>query len=511
MSGVTPEREASRSAHQERFRRALSWAVVMTWGQRGLVLAFTVVLAALLGPRDYGVMAMALVYIGFVDLFAEQGIVTAVVQRKELDPRHLDSAFWINLLWCFALAGVSVGLAGWWADVNHTPELAHVIEVLSIAVVLWGLSTIQQGLLERELDFRKLAIRMNVATLLSGVLGIALAIAGYGVWALVGQQLALEAISMLLLWRLGSWRPGFRISMPHAKELFGFSAHVVVADIGGYIFRRGDTLLAGLFFSPVVVGIYRLADRFVETLSELTTRPLSLVSLPHLSRLQDDREELRRSVASLLRLTIVIAVPSMFVLAACSKQVLRVVGSDWVPGTTALRLLAVVGVVKAFVAFTGPLMFALARPGARALVLWAQAAVGAGVSAGAGILLEHSSVGRELGGFAGSRGVIFLLLFLPVNLWIVQRMAGIPARWLLGWAAPPVAAGAATVLLVWAVDRGGLLDHLGNVGALLVAGVLAVAALVTILFALDRRLRDEVLGRARRLRLRPTPSSRATG
>lgn len=479
-------------------RRALKWAFVMNWGQRGLATIFTVVLAALLGPHDFGVVALALVYVAFIDLFVEQGVVTAIVQRKDLDDAHLHSAFWINLAWCIVLAGVSVALSGPWARANDLPELEGVIDVLSITIVLWAFTIVQRALLERGMEFRKLAIRANVGAFVGGCVGVGLAIAGAGVWALVGQQLALTVTSVVLFFVLGRWVPRFRFSRHHARELFSFSVSVFAANVAGFLSRRSDILLMGLFFSPVVVGIYRLADRLVDTLLELSVRPVGLISLPHFSRLQDDPEGLRRSVGSCLRLALFLVIPAMLVLASCSQYVLGILGSKWSPGVDALRLLALVGIVKAIIFFTGPLLFALGRPAFRAIMLWGQAALSAGVVVAAGLVLAGSSVEDQLTGTAGSRALLFLLVFLPANLLIVTHLTGLRMREVVVWFPVPVASGLVAIAAVALVGATGVLDGLSPAPALLVAGSVAVATALGSLIVLEREVRDETLVLLRR-------------
>ena len=352
-------------------RGSLRWAAALSWGERGLTMLFTVVLAAILGPEAFGIVAMALVYLAFVDLALEQGFLTTIVQREQLDRAHLDSAFWVNLVWCLVLAAASFALAGWWAGVNDVPQLQEVIQVMSILVIVSGLTIVQQAYLQRHLRFRQLAIRANVAALVGGITGLVLALAGAGVWSLVAQQIVAGCTSLALLWAVSDWRPGFHFSRSHARDLLGFTSGVYLANIGGFLNRRSDTLLMGLFFGPTVVGIYRLADRFVDSILELTMRPVGLVSLPHLSLLQRDPEALRRTVTTFIRIAILTTLPVLLVFAACSDYVLAVIGPEWEIGSDALKLLCVVGIVKGLVHFTGPLLFAAGEavlPGDDALV-----------------------------------------------------------------------------------------------------------------------------------------------
>ena len=221
-------RGRSRGGEAVRPRRtlayALKWAVVMNSGRRVMSTVFTFLLAALLGPHDFGVVAVALVFVAFVRMLLEQGFMTAIIQREDLDDAHLDSAFWLNLAWCVVLAGGCAFVAGWWADVNDMPELGPVIQVLSLMIVMDGLQIVQQAVMERQLDFKRLAIRTNISVLLGGAVGIPLALAGAGVWALVGQQLTMELVLVTLIWGMTTWHPRFRFSPRHARDLLGFSA-----------------------------------------------------------------------------------------------------------------------------------------------------------------------------------------------------------------------------------------------------------------------------------------------
>ncbi|MGH3113624.1 MAG: oligosaccharide flippase family protein, partial [Gaiellaceae bacterium] len=430
--------EGPRRGNERRtFFGSLKWAFAMNVGQRTLGALFTFILAAILGPYDFGVVAMALVYISLTHVFLEQGFSTALIQRENLEPDHLQAAFWINLASCVFLAGLTVALSGWWADVNGAPELQEVLSVLSLLLVIEGLIIVQDALLKRNAEFKKLAVMTNVAALVGGVLGIALALAGGGVWALVVQQLSMDATALVLFWIVSSWRPALRFSRRHARDLIGFSSHVLLANFGGFVNRRADALLVGVFFGPVVVGIYRLADRFVDLVLEIGMRPVGLVALPLFSRLQRDRDSLRSAVDSCMRVTLVAAVPSLLVLAACSEFLLAVMGPEWSAGADAVKLLALAGIGKAIISFTGPLLFAVGRPAFRAVMLWLLGAASAGAVVAVASLLESASEERQIFGVALSRALLFLVVFVPINLVVIEWLTDFRMRAFAAMAAAP--------------------------------------------------------------------------
>jgi polysaccharide transporter, PST family len=487
----------------------------MNWGQRGVSTVVTFVLAALLGPHDFGVVAIAAVYVAFIQVFLEQGIGAAVIQRERLEPEHLDSAFWMNLVWGLLLTGLSIGLAGPWSALNHLPELERVIDVLSLLIPISALTVVQQAVLQRELKFKKLALRSNISALIGGACGIALGLAGVGVWALVAQQLVAAAAALVLLWSVSHWVPRARFSRPHARELFGFSVQAFLGNVAIFLNRRVDALLLGIFFGPAAVGLYRLADRLVEAVVTLSTRPVQVVSFPHFSRLQSDPMALQGSVRACMRITLITTIPAMALLAASSDFVMSTLGSAWVGAADPLKILSVVGIGKALVLFTGPLLFAVAKPHLRTIVVWSLALVSAAFLVAAALVLRDNSTSEQVVGVAVSRALVFVGLFVPISLALIWRVSSVSPRSLLPLAPVPVASGLAAGGVVGFVKITGLVADLPAVLALIVAGGLGALVGFSVLATFERRVRAEVrallLAVMRRPVARPDGSLSETG
>jgi len=404
------------------YANTLKWAFVMNWGQRGVLTLVTLVLAWILGPEPFGVVALALAYLALVQLVLEQGVAAAIIQRAELETDHLDSAFWLNLVVSLALAGLSVAAAPWLAAVNGTPTLSPVVMVLSLMLPVRGLTLVQEAKLKREMDFRSLAIRGNVAAVVGGGVGLSTALWGLGVWALVLQQLVTAVVALALLWRLSGWTPRLRVSRTHLGHLMGFSAPVFVTQLAVFTNRRADVLLLGVFLGPLAVGLYRLADRLVETVVQLSTRPVHLISLSHFSRFQDDGAALEESVRKVVRTTALISLPPLAGLALASDHLLALLGESWAPAAAAAPILCVMGAANSMSLFAGPLLQAVGRPGAQAWVAWVSAVVSTGLVIGALVWLRDAGVALQVTGVAIAKAATTALIVLPVKLAMAHRI-----------------------------------------------------------------------------------------
>jgi O-antigen/teichoic acid export membrane protein len=181
--------------------------------------------------------------------------------------------------------------------------------------------------------------------------------------------------------------------------------------------------------------------------------------------------------------------PALLVLAACSGYVLAVIGPEWEVGSNALKLLCIVGIVKGLVHFTGPLLFAVAKPFYRATMLWFLAAVSVATVVAVGYALEDASPERQLSGMSGARALIALAVIVPLNLFIISRVAGLSPRTLARWLPAPLAAGISAIVVVELFTRTGALEAAPPVIALVVAGGIAVAIAGATMFALDPEAR----------------------
>jgi O-antigen/teichoic acid export membrane protein len=175
---------------RQQFIKGIIWSAIQNWGTQGISFLVFLLLARLLKPEAFGLVSLAEVFLAFVRIFLDQGFSAAIVQRKELEPEHLNTAFWINLGISLLLTLFGIAFADTVATFFKQPELIPIIRWMSLSFFLSAFSQIQSAILQRKFRFKALATRCLIGAFIGGIVGIAMAFFGYGVWSLVGQQLS---------------------------------------------------------------------------------------------------------------------------------------------------------------------------------------------------------------------------------------------------------------------------------------------------------------------------------
>jgi O-antigen/teichoic acid export membrane protein len=485
------------------FLNSVKWAYVGNWGDKASSALFSVILAGLLGPRDFGVVSIAVIYVSFLQLFLDQGFATALIQRKHLEKEHLDAVFWMDVVLSMFLIGVSVLLSGWWAAKNHAPQAAAVIPVLSVCILFESLSVVQISLFRREMDFKSLSIRTNASVVLGGAVGIIMAFRGFGIWSIVGQQLIRDLSALVLLWRLSDWRPRFEFSWRHLRELMGFSIPNFIAQIAGFADGQAGSIVLGLFFGPVAVGLYRVAERVTNSVITMVMVSIQSVALPEFARLQDAPDELRKSVLTCLRLSSTVTLPALGGLVAVSGPLMATIGPKWAPASVALKLLSVLGMFMIF-SFLGPLMQAVGKIRQIAILEWARVSTGVIAIVIAGFLVRNGSVNLQVMGIAMGRFVAYVCIITPAFVYLLLRLSGISLTELVAAIIPSAVAAGAVVASVMLVHLSNALRY-GKPATLLAVDVLVGGIVgLAVLLGLDLQLRLFLVALSQRvLRMQP--------
>ena len=446
--------------------RGTVWSAVQQSGDRGIRMLVFLVLARLIAPESFGLVALAAVYIDFVQLFLSQGLPVAIVQRDELAPEHLDSAFWGNMAFGILLGGGSFAGAVVFAALLQERELASVVRWLSIGFLLNALSTVQESILRRKLYFRALAARAIISQAVAGALGVALAFAGFGVWSLVVMHLVRQAVGVVLLWRSSDWRPQFAFSYRHYRELFAFGVNIMGLQVLGVAWRRADSLLIGGVLGVTALGYYTIARQLVESVSGLIQGTVSPVVWSTLSRLQRNRARLERAIYQAVQMIAVVTWPAYLGIAAIAPELVpTLIGERWLPSVPIVQAFAGVAIVGSvnMCNFTAMTAIGQIRWRIRLEVLAALVTLVAIVLA-----LPHGIVAVAWA-LAGS-----LFLLLPIQLWVAIRLLPIVLKAYLYRYVPAVAGSAVMLGAIIAVSTviDGLLTRALDLAILVVVGVI---------------------------------------
>jgi len=339
------------------------WTIIQQWTNKFVSLITFTLLARLLEPKSFGLIALSGTFLAFIQLFLDQGFTTAIVQRKDLEKEHLDTAFWTNVGIAIFMTAITLTSAEVVADFFREPNLAPVIRWLSLSFLISSFSGVQNAIFTKRLDFKSLAIFSLISTFVSAAVGVTMAFMGFGVWSLVAQQLAGSFTSSIVLWIASDWRPKFSFSFKHFHDLFSFGINIVGINILSFFVTRGDNLLIGYFLGSVALGYYDLAYRLLIVVSQLFVGVISSTAMPIFSSIQDDLPRLRKVLYEFVELTNTVAFPIFLGMSILAPELVIVIfGEQWKASIPVMQILNIIGILYAGFYFNAPLIMAVGKP-----------------------------------------------------------------------------------------------------------------------------------------------------
>jgi PST family polysaccharide transporter len=468
--------------------KGVLWSAIQNWGTQVISFLVFFVLARLLEPKAFGLVALAGVFFSFMELFLGQGFANALVQRDELEPEHLDTAFWINLSIGGTLMAIAIAFAAPIANWFDQPQLAPILQWMSPSFLLAALSDVQQTLFRRQLAFKALSMRSLVATFIGGLVGVIMALLGLGVWSLVGQRLSNALAGVLVLWWASEWRPGLKVSLRHAKELFSFGISIMGSQILTFFVLRADDFLVGKFLGAVELGYYTIAYRVLLMITQLLYTTTNQVVLPTFSRLQQEPERMRRGLYNATQLSSLISLPLCFGMAALAPElVLGLFGEQWLPSVTTMQVLAFVGPMQLSQGIVSSAITALGKPNWNLKVNFLNAiasVVAFALAVQWGIVAV--AAGRVLSGY----------FLTPIRVGMLRRLLSIKLTTYFYQFATPLVASLGMVISIMGAKYL-LIDWLNWQGLLAVCIVLSAGVYSLILWLIDPQLVREALEMAR--------------
>jgi len=309
-------------------------------GRFALNLAATAVLARLLTPNDFGLIAMVVTVTGFISMFKDMGLSMATVQRDRIDHAQASALFWIILAFSGLIAIVTALLAPVVAWFYGDSRLLSIVPVFALGFVCSGLTVQHQALLRRRMLFPALAAIEMGGIVVGLVIGIGMALRGFGFWSLVGKQLGEQVGTMVGVWVACRWRPSRPRGASGLGSMLSFGGNLAGFNVLNYVSRNLDNVLLGWRFSPAILAIYSEAYRLLYLPIQQINSPVSSVAIPALSRLQHEPERYREYYRKGLGLVVALGMPAVgFMLAVADEIVLVVLGSQWLMVIPVFRLL----------------------------------------------------------------------------------------------------------------------------------------------------------------------------
>jgi PST family polysaccharide transporter len=320
------------------------------------------VLARLLVPDDFGLVAMAAVFISFSSQLVDLGLGPALVQRVELTDVHKSTAFWTSAVVGIALALLFVLGAPLVGDFYRSESVVPVVRALGLSFLLSVPESVYRHLFQRELSFRLIGTRRLVGVVTGGTVGIALALGGFGVWALVAEQLVRSAAGSVLYMARSPWRPQLTLSRVALSELWSYSRSIVGTRLVNFFNRNLDSLLIGRFLGATQLGLYNLAYQGVLLPLQQVARPIANVGFPTFASIQDDLPRCRHAYLSALRVSLLLAAPlPLLALFLASAGIPLLLGESWAPAVLPLQILSLVALIQIGMSLSPPLFNGLGR------------------------------------------------------------------------------------------------------------------------------------------------------
>lgn len=301
------------------------WRFAERCGAQLVTFVVSIVLARLLMPEDYGTVALVTVFTTIMQVFVDSGLGTALIQKKDADDLDFSSVFYFNFLVCIILYLVMFLAAPLIASFYNMPELTPIVRVISLTIIISGIKGVQQSYVSRNMLFKRFFYATLGGTIFSAILGIAMAYAGFGVWAIVAQQLSNTAIDTLILWITVKWRPKLIFSWVRLKGLLGFGWKMLCSALLDTGYNNLRNLLIGKLYSSSDLAFYNQGDKFPSLIVTNINSSINSVLLPAMSKEQDDKDRVKNMTRRSIMVSCYIMAPLMIGLACCAKNVVTIV------------------------------------------------------------------------------------------------------------------------------------------------------------------------------------------
>lgn len=326
--------------------KGVGWSFADNIANSGITFLVGLVLANILTPEEYGIMAMVTIFIAVSNSIVDSGFSNALIRKINIRSVDYNTVFYFNLIVSIILYLVLYVSAPAISVFFKEPVLIDVMRVIGWILIINALAIIPRTIFVRNINFKAQTKVSLIASVSSGVIGIGMALTGWGVWSLVGQQLSRQLLNTVFLWLFCRWRPLWEFSTQSFKELFGFGSKLLASGLIDTIYKEIYSLVIGGFYSAADLGQYTRASQFNTIFSSNLTSVVQRVSYPVLSSIQNEPERLLGAYRQVIKITMLITFACMLGLAAVAKPLIVIlIGEKWLPAVYFLQIICFAGML----------------------------------------------------------------------------------------------------------------------------------------------------------------------
>lgn len=321
---------------------SMIWNMLERLGTQGAQLIVSIILARILMPEAYGILALITVFVNLATVVIETGFGSSIIQKKDITDAQIDIIFTFNLMMATVLCGllwaVAPLIASFYSQYDHA-LLVRVIRIYSLILPLGSVTSIQSAVIYRDMQFKKFFFVNISVTVISSAVGIAMACLGGGVWALICQQLSAKAVLLAVLLLAVKWKPKLNFRFRHAGAMFRFGSNILFNRLLNMLYHQISSLVIGKKYTPDALAYYTKGNTYPSIIATNTDYALQKVMFSAYSKHQDDLGAVRALMRKTIQISTFVLSPLMFGMLACSENFIRVVLTDkWLPATLYMQI-----------------------------------------------------------------------------------------------------------------------------------------------------------------------------
>lgn len=322
--------------------KGVSWSAIDSLLGQGITFLVGLVLARILSPSEYGLIGLTTIFITVFNAIIDSGFSQAVIRKKDASNDDYNTMFITNMVLSIVMFLVLFFCAPAIAKFFERPELVSLTRVMGVVMIINALSITQNTVLTKKIDFKTKTKASLISAILSGIVGIAMAFIGYGVWALVGQQITKQTTNTICLWVFNRWWPNFRFSIPSFRYMWGFGWKLLASSLLDTTWNQLYQVVVGKFYSPATLGQYSRAKEYASIFSSNIQSIVGRVSFPVLAEIQDEKKRLIGAYRRIIKTTMFVTAVCMIPMGAIADpMVFCLIGPQWHQAATFLPLICI--------------------------------------------------------------------------------------------------------------------------------------------------------------------------